>query len=59
MVVVLAVAFRIASNAVFAEVTSFGTLKSNGLQINLVAIATATQLDKIGVSSGGLFVSVQ
>ncbi len=56
---VLAVAFRIASNAVFAELTSFGTLKSNGLQINLVAIATATQLDKIGVSSGGLFVSVQ
>ncbi len=45
MDVVLAVAFRTASNGVFAELMSSGTLRNNGLQISLVGIATATQLD--------------
>ena len=45
MDVALAVAFRTASNGVFAELMFSGTLRNNGLQISLVGIATATQLD--------------
>ena len=51
---VLAVAFLRASNGVFAELMSLGALNSNGLQIRIAAIATATQLELTGVLTGGM-----
>ena len=51
--VALEVDFLRASKGAFAELMSLGALNNNGLQIKLAVIATATQLDLIGVSSGG------
>ena len=50
--VALGVGFLRASKGAFAELMSLGALNNNGLQIKLAVIATATQLDLIGVSSG-------